>query len=199
MSEKQHKSQLQVVEGSAVGEFHVIPKFDYNSSMLLEYLGEAKITAADNTNNHYIQKFIYDSVCNVSRILIATNQASAGCTDVTVEILSKKKVKIVANNGDFKEVEIPTIGGGKLKDKQQATTVNLTTPTQSFVGKACKVSSDGSEVEIELNTEDSTLIGETNTVIDEFDLMLQFNSNNKPYEKRRWTNRKRYIYATLES
>lgn len=198
MSEKQHLSQLQVVDGSAVGEFHVIPKFDYNSSMQLEYMGEAKIGKPDHENAHYIQKLVYDSACNLSRILIATNRASAGCTDVSVEILSDKKVKIIANNGDFNEVEIPTQGGGAQKTGFRATTLNLKTPTQEFVGRVEEVSTNGLEVTVELNTANGLLLAETNTTINEFDLILQFNSNNKPYEKRRWTHRTRYIYATIE-
>ena len=200
MSDKQHKGQLQTVEGSAVGEFHVVPKFDYNCYQLLEYLGEAKIGIPDGVNSHYIQKFVYDSTLNLRRILIATNRATAGCTDVTVEAIgSKGKALVRANNGDFKEAETPIKGGGGMKKENELTTLTLDTGTQTIVGRIIEISEDGSEVKVNLNDQEQVVVGEANVAIDENDLTLLFNSDNKPYEKRRWTNRKRYFYETTKT
>lgn len=199
MSDKQHKGQLQTVEGSAVGEFHVVPKFAYNATLQVEYLGEAKVGLSDRVNGHYIQKFIYDSTLNLKRILIATNKATAGCTEVTVAPLAPNKVRLTAHNGDFGECERPTKGGTAKKKPSELTTLNLNTGTQTIVGRVIEINTDASEVVVELNNEDGGLTNENNTIISETSLFLLFNSENKPYEKRRWTNRKRYFYDTPEN
>lgn len=199
MSDKHHKGQLQTVEGSSVGEFHVVPKFAYNATLQVEYLGEAKVGLPDRVNGHYIQKFVYDATLNLRRILIATNRATAGCTDVTVQAIgSSGKARIIANNGDFKETEHPTRGGGRKKHNE-LTSLFLKTPSQTIEGKIVEVDDTGSQVVVELIDETQVVINESDTVISETDLTLLFNSDHKPYEKRRWTNRERYFYDTLET
>lgn len=199
MSDKHHKGQLQTVEGSAVGEFHVVPKFAYNATLQVEYLGEAKVGVPDGVNRHYIQKFIYDATLNIRRILIATNRATAGCTDISVVPIAAGKARIIANNGDFKEVEHPTRGGGARKKASELTTLELNTGNQIIKGKCVEVNQDGNEVIVEFIDETQVAIAETNTIIEEADLTLLFNSDHKPFENRRWTNRERYFYDTLET
>jgi len=200
MSDKQHKGQLQTVEGSAVGEFHVVPKFSYNATLQVEYLGEAKVGLPDGVNGHYIQKFVYDATLNLRRILIATNRATAGCTDVTVQpIGAAGKAQITANNGDFKEVEHPTRGGGGRKKNSELTTLELNTGSQVIKGKVIDVNDAGDQVVVELIDETQVVLSESDIIISETSLNLLFNSDHKPYEKRRWTNRERYYYDTLET
>lgn len=200
MSNKQHKGQIQTVEGSPTGEFHVVPKMAYNCYQLLEYLGEAKVGEPDGVNSHYIQKFVYDSTLNLRRILIATNRATAGCTDVTIQSIGASgKARITANNGDFKEAEHPTVGGGALKKPNELTTLTIKTPSQEFQGKIIEVNEAGDQVIVELLEETQVVTNENDVSINETDLTLLFNSNHKPYEKRKWTNRERYFYDTPET
>lgn len=200
MSDKVHKGQLQVVEGSAVGEFHVVPKFSYNATLQVEYLAEAKVGLADHVNGHYIQKFIYDATLNLKRILTASNRATAGCSEVSVTPINQTQIKITAHNGDFNEAERSIVGGGsRNKNEQKLTTISLKTGTQEIVGQIIKVSDDGLEVTVERSGETPIIVAENNVSISETDLLLTFNGLHKPYEKRRWTNRKRYFYDTQES
>jgi len=200
MSDKHHKGQLQTVEGSAVGEFHVVPKFSYNATLQVEYLAEAKVGIPDRVNGHYIQKFVYDATLNLRRILIATNRATAGCTEVSVQPVSTAgKARITAHNGDFQEVEHPTKGGGTRKKPNELTTLKLDTGSQVIEGKVVEVNDVGDEVIVDLINETQVVTSESNTIISESDLTLLFNSDHKPYEKRRWTNRERYFYDTLET
>lgn len=199
MSDKQHKGQLQTVEGSAVGEFHVVPKFAYNATLQVEYLGEAKVGLPDGVNGHYIQKFVYDATLNLRRILTATNRATAGCTEVSIVPIGQDQARITAHNGDFKEVEYPSKGGGQPKKENELTTLTIKTDNNEFSGRVIKVNDVGDEVVVRLNDSSITVSAENNVNIPELNLTLLFNSDNKPYEKRRWTNRQRYFYDTLET
>lgn len=196
MTDTVHKGQKQVVEGSAVGDYHVIPKFAYNSFQQVEYIGEAKVGVADSVNRHYIQKMIYDCVGNLERILIAVNIATAGCTEVSVVPISDYKVKIIAHNGDFAEVEYPHRVGSVQKKPSELTGFRLNTGTQVIEGRIIEINDDATEIIVERNIDNPVIVVENNTIINESDLLLTFNSDNKPYEKRRWTNRTRYIYET---
>lgn len=196
MSDVVHKGQKQVVEGSAVGEYHVIPKFAYNCLQLVEYIGEAKVGKPDNANAHYIQKLEYDHIGNLERILIAQNIATAGCTEVSVIPISEYKVRIIAHNGDFSEAEYPKEGGGTKKKPNLLTKIKLDTGSQVVEGKIIEIVNDNAtEIIVEKNT-DAALVTENNVAINETDLLLTFNSDNKPYEKRKWTHRERYQYKT---
>lgn len=183
MSDKQHKGQLQVVEGSPTGEFHVIPKFAYDIYFNLEYLAEAKIGKSDHVNAHYIQKFVYDASCNMTRILIATNLTNCDCTDVSIDVINGITIKISTTTGDFVEVN-------------EGDSFNLTTPTQKIVGLVAK-REDDTTVVVTLSEEDLTLVDETDTSIAVTDLTVKLNhKNTKEYDKRRWDHRERYFYET---
>jgi len=199
MTDKVYKGQKQIVEGSAIGDFHVIPKFSYNSLQLIEYIGEAKVGLPDTANAHYIQKFIYDAVGNLKRVMIAVNLATAGCTEVSVIPINSHNVRLIAHNGDFTDAEHPKEGGGKLKADKDLTLIRLNTGTQQIEGRVIEINDEATEVVIRRNVDTPTITTENNTIIEENKLILTLNSTNKPYEKRRWVNRKRYIYKTQEA
>jgi len=191
-----HKGQIQVVEGSAVGEFHVISKFSYNTVFDVEYLGECKTSTQDNENNHYIQKFIYDPVFNLTRIMIATNRVTVGCTEVSVQILNNQQILVTAHNGDFDEVEdFMSKNTYSKKADSISTGFFLDTGTQKFQGLISeKISSN--QVRVILQNE-QMFVNQNNVLIPEQNMFLTLNGENKPYEKRRWTNRTRYFYERL--
>ena len=187
MSNTTHKGQLQVVEGSPVGDFYTIPKFDYDSASNLLYLGEAAINKTDRQNAHFIQKFLYNSSFNLIRIVIATNITTTGTTLVfSLAPLNSESVDIVISNGDFDEVN--------LEDQ-----FSLNTGTQVINGTVVKKLSN-MHVEIKLSRPDLSLTPQTNVTISATDLMVTLvHANTKDYTKRRWDHRTRYSYSTLAS
>lgn len=181
MSVKVHEGQTQIVEGSAVGHFFVTPKMFWGPCGSLVYLGECKTASNDSDNNHFIQKFLYDTSYNVIRVLIAQNISTLGCTDVSLKVLSPRMVEVTLNNGDFSEVN---------KDD------SFTSKTaQDITGRVFKKVSD-TICHIEVNVGTAGLIDETNVIINETDLTVRFESDKtKWYTCRRWDHRDRYSYA----
>lgn len=195
MSDRQHKAQLQVVEGSATGEFHVDHKFAYDCNHQVEYIGECKVGDHDDQNKHYIQKMVYNNFLSLERVLIASNVATTNSTEISIEVIDSKKFKITTLDGDFKEVERTTIGGGKKKALNELTALSLNISGNITTGSIIKVSENRDEVVVE-SIDDISLTNVNNLIINDSDLLLTFKSENKPYEKRRWSNRERYIYKT---
>jgi hypothetical protein len=182
MSSRVHDGQLQVVEGSAVGHFFVVPRMEYGTCGSLIFLGESKTSCHESENRFYLQKFVYDSNYNLTTILVAQNLSTLGCTDVTLKILNGTVVEMVLNNGDFSEANV---GDG----------INIKTFTQEFSGKIFKKLSD-SKVHIETTSGTAGLLNETNSAINESDLIIRFeHEKTKFYTNRRWDHRNRYLYA----
>jgi len=182
MTDTVHKGQKQVVEGSAVGEFYVVPKFAYNCYQQVEYMGEAKVSVSDHVSRHFIQKLEYDCVGNVERILIATNKSTVDSNNVDVTPIIDTQVKITLNNGDFDEVN-------------KGDALYLKTSLNNIMGSVYKIISS-SQVIIEHSQE--TYTPELAVDIDKKDLTVTFkNDKTKDYTKRKWSNRERYFYKTV--
>ena len=180
---KVHKGQTQVVEGSAVGEFYVIHKMDYTNSCQLKYLGEAKIGLPDSVGAHFIQKFEYDARKNLERVLIATNESTLGCDEISVEKLSDTTVKVLLHSGDASEV---TEGDSFRAD----------TGSQLIQGNV-KRKQDDQKLILELCEPSPSMVDEYNVSVSEEDVMVAFNNEKtKGYTKRRWDHRERYVYRT---
>lgn len=183
MTDTVHKGQKQVVEGSAVGDYHVIPKFAYNSLQQVEYMGEAKIGVPDHVNRHYIQRLDYDCVGNLERILIATNKSTADCDNVSFIPVNDTQSRVILNTGDFVE----------LFEKDA---VFLKTGTQTLTGHVIRKISD-TEVIVEHGGGNS-YTQQLNLPIDKKDLTITFkHDNTKDYAKRKWSHRERYFYKTV--
>ena len=175
-TDSHHKGQLQVVEGSATGDFYVQTLTDYGPCGSLIYLGEAKTNSQPQENRFFIHKFEYDSSYNMARILIAQNTSSLGCTDFTYKSLNQDIVLITLNNGDCSELNV----GDSF--------------TYDFLhGEVFKKISDSI---FQIKLMNPVTYAETNLVINEFDLLVRFESDKtKDYTKRRWDHRNRYGYA----
>lgn len=182
MSSRVHDGQLQVVEGSATGHFFVVPKMEYGPCGSLIYIGESKTSSYESENKFYIQKMVYDSNYNLVTILIAQNLSTIGCTDISFKTLNDKVIEIVANNGDFSEANV-------------CDCLNIKTSTQEFGGKIFKKLSD-TKVHLEVTNGTSGLVDETNSIVNENDLIIRFeHEKTKFYTNRRWDHRNRYLYA----
>lgn len=183
MTDTVHKGQKQVVEGSAVGEFYVVPKFAYNCLQQIEYIGEAKVGVEDHTNRHFIQKMIYDCVGNLLRIVTAINRANANSDNINLVPELEGVVRIQLNNGDFTEAS-------------EKDAIHLKTSTQELMGEIVKKNSD-TEVLVKVDGQ-TVYVLESNASINKNDLVITFkNENTKDYTKRKWTNRERYFYDTI--
>ena len=182
MTDTVHKGQKQVVEGSAVGEYYVIPKFAYNCFQQVEYYGEAKVLVEDHANRHFIQKFTYDCVGNIERILIATNKSNVNCDNLDFIPINNTQSKIILNTGDFSEV-------------QEKDAIFLKTGLQTMVGHVLKKNSD-SEIIVQHGSGNS-YVQELGVIINKDDLTVTFkHDNTKDFAKRRWDHRERYFYKT---
>jgi hypothetical protein len=183
MSFVSHLGQPQCVEGSAVGDFYVVNKFDYLIPGTINYLGECKINSVDNENCHYIQYFQYDSIYNLIKILTASNSTTCNTTVVSITVMniSPQIVKITIN-GDFNEVNV----GDSLQ---------LTTPTQFVCGSITeKISS--TNVLVLVDTTIPVLSNEVGTVITTDKLVCKLlHSSTSGNTQRRWDHRTRYIYS----
>lgn len=192
MTDTVHKGQVQVVEGSAVGEFYVVPKFAYDSAFNVEYLGEAKIGKPDNSYSHFINKFIYDPAFNLLRILIATNRLVCDCTDVTIATIGDARVRVTANNGDFASSFVDARGKENERD-----ILLLTTGINEINGKIIEKVSE-TEVIVDI-MDNSSITPEVNAIISTSDMIMQLNNpKTKDFVKRRWDLRERYIYDTQQ-
>ena len=185
MDAKTYKDQLQIVEGSGVGEANITTKLAYNVSNAIEYIGESKIGITDRQNNHYIQKCIYDVSDNLIRIVVALNRTNCNITQINLTIIGPSKVRVEAVAGDFIEVNI--------KDS-----LMLDTGTQIITGAVSQKESD-TIVLVELNNA-SALIDEVGTIIGLNDLIVALEySTTKDFDKRRWDRREQYVYGTLST
>jgi hypothetical protein len=191
-TDKTYKGQLQVVEGSVVGEFYTTTKSDYAGNLSPVYLGECEIGCADSQNRHFIQKFLYDTGCTgsfcsgtgsfLSKIVIATNETTLGSTNININILTANAIEITLNSGDCAELNP---GDG----------VALKSGIYNINGTVLRKNSDTDFVVATMNIT-TGLVNASNLAIAETDLMCHLeNEKTKSYTKRRWDNRSRYVYV----
>jgi hypothetical protein len=186
MNAKTYKDQLQIVDGSGVGEANITTKLAYNVKNAVEYISESKVGTTDRQSNHYIQKCIYDASDNLIRIVVALNRTNCNITQINLTIIGTNKVKIESVTGDFIEVNI--------KDS-----LMLNTGTQIIQGEITQKISD-TEVLVSLNNENPLLINEIGTVIALGNLIVALeHPSTKDFDKRRWDRRVQYIYGTLST
>jgi hypothetical protein len=186
MSSKVYKGQGVIVEGSLAGETIIISKFAYDSTLSLEYLGEAKAGTSPSQNKWFIQKFFYDSTLSLTDIKNATNRTNVGATMVSIDASNPNLPIITISNGDFSEVN-------------SGDTISLTTPTQNVSGYPIRKISD---TQISINfLQDCgqppavSVLSETNTSISLNDFIITLSSDaTKDWAKRRWDHRDRYVY-----
>ena len=185
-SSKRYKGQIQVLDGSHVGEAVVICKFSNNSVGLTQYMGEAKSGSKEYDHKFYLQKLIYDDICEVSCILVACNIISTGADTVSVDTTSNPGfVKITITNGSFQEVCEP--GRDRIK---------INTPSNKWSSIIDQKLSD-TEILVSFTPQEKALpIDETATPIAQEDLLITLESEEtKDFSKRRWDLRDLYIYA----
>lgn len=178
---KQHKGQLQTVEGSPTGEYHVINRYDYNQLAAVELLGEARFGAHDNQFKWYIQKFEYNQLAGISAIKTASNRIQTLATTASVDTLSNPGfVKLTVDSGaDF---ELVNVG-----DK-----VFLDTGTNEIGGQLIKQRLSPTSFLIEIFP---GAVNESNTSISPDALQITLEADEcKDYDKRRWDKRRLYIY-----
>ena len=186
MSSKVYKGQGVVVEGSLAGETIIITKFAYDTTLSLEYLGEAKIGTKVSDNRWFIQKFFYDSTLSLTDIKTATNKTTVGATSVSIDATNPNIPIITINNGDFSEI-------------RDGDSITLTTALQTISGLPVRKISD-TQVSINFIADcgsppATAVISESNVPISVTDLVMTLSSDyTKDFARRRWDNRERYIY-----
>lgn len=188
MGSKVYKGQEVVVEGSLSGETIIVTKFAYDAAFNLEYLGEAKIGTAENQNRFFIQKFIYDPAFNIIEILNATNETTVGAPELTIDTTS---------DPGFIKVILPA--GGDFSEVNSGDSISVKTPNNAF--NVLPIYDTNEQDELRIQKSDlpsnilSSIVEEANTLLTPTDIIIRLeNPSTKPYEKRRWDHRERYIY-----
>lgn len=179
-SGKQEQGQLVVVPGSPTGKYHVTNNFAYNSICQIEYMGEAPTGAKDYEYQWFIQKYLYDSTCELVSIQTACNIFSTQATFLTVEIGAPyaPDAKVTLTDGDFDLIEV-------------GQTIQFTTPSNNRTEIVKEIISS-----TELLVSNTGLVGESSTAIDFADVTFIIpNDLLKKFHKRRWDKRALYIYG----
>lgn len=178
-SAKQHKGQLQTVEGSMVGEAITVSRFAYNEAYCVEYIGEAKFNTPENDYKWHITKFKYDEVYNVTHILTASNTATTKATQVSVNPAIPTAIVVDIVGGVF---DIASIGDNIL----------VNTLTNKFRAKISQVMSP---TQVIVANPTVPVLSEVSTVITADDLLISLElEENKDFAKRRWDKREFYLY-----
>lgn len=178
---KRYEGQIQVVEGSSVGEFQTVDRFAYNNAQCVEFIGQAKVGTPENQHKHYIYRFYYDSLFNVIAIKQAKNMCTTKATQLTVDLTSNPGyARIEIQGGEFDQAYV----GDALTIK--------TTANPLIVGKQIVQKLNMQEV---LLKDDGSFAAEIATAINDADLtVILCNKDSKPYDKRRWDKRDFYYY-----
>lgn len=186
MSSKVYEGQGVVVEGSLCGETMIITKLSYNSAMAVEYIGECKFGKDDTERFHFIQRLYYDAALNVTSIKVAQNYIYADATQATITV-SPTDVLVsldpLGTNGDFDEVRTDDA-------------LFLTTPTQKILNvPVIKVDKYTLRIRKASDATNLNVIVDEIATINKTDCYCQLNNaETKPFSKRRWDLRLRYIY-----
>lgn len=188
MGSKVYKGQEVVVEGSLSGETIIVTKFAYDPAFNLEYLGEAKIGTREWENKFFIQKFIYDPAFNLVEILNATNEMTTGAAELTID------------TSDNHYIVITLPAGGDFSEVSPQDSISVSTANNKF--HLLPVHDTNQEDQVRIRKTDipanilATIVDEANTSLAPTDVKVRLeNERTKPYEKRRWDHRERYIYA----
>jgi YD repeat-containing protein len=176
---KQHKGQLQTVDGSATGEYVITNLFDNNADGSPQYIGEAKFGTLQNDNRWWITQYRYDGLHNLIGAYTATSQVSSGATAVTVDTTSNPGFATITLTGG--DVSYISINDGLF----------LQTPSNSIKGTLVAQVILPNQVLVAVPA-----TPETNTPIATFDVTFKLNSEDlKGFDKRRWDLRSLYVYA----
>jgi hypothetical protein len=201
---KSHEGQQQVVEGSITGSMYNNLKLAYNATLQVEYIAESPFATLDSENGHFIQKIVYDSVLNATRILLGTSENSnSTIRNITITpsvVAGVNYATILINTGEFKELEDPD-KYGSLKDgvKSDEQLMDITVNTslglnQTFSGKIIQ---NISNQEIVVQVLSGTAVLET-TDTTQGDIVTKTNGEFSSLLKRRWDLREDYIYRVRE-
>jgi hypothetical protein len=154
----------------------LISKYSYGSNCMPEYAGEAEPGTSESANLWSIQRFDYDSNCNLVCTLRATNVITTKATEVTVDTASDApSVRVEITGGNF---DLAAIGDN----------LTINTTNNSWTASIISVLSS-TEVLVNQNT----AVDEAGTAIGQEDLTVELVGDG--LSERRWDSRDCYIYA----
>jgi len=183
---KEYKGNQVVIEGSKTGEEVFVTKCAYNSLQNLEFIAEAKFGTKDSMPKWYLEKFDYDSCCNLTQILTATNQLYSNINEIIIDKdINNPNITIIFN--DLHE--------DILSNLNEKDAINLTTLLNDNKIQGMILSIDRINSKIIVEVGNNTIVNET-VLINDKDLIFTLNHpSTKPFNKRMWSLRKNYIYA----
>lgn len=153
-----------------------IYKYSHNAMCMIEFCGEASPGSAEDDLAWFIQKFEYDSNCNMNCVLTASNTVTTKATSVTVDTSSNSP-----------EVRIEITGG--LFDMVEAGDVLVLTTGSNSINAVINSKLSTTEVLVT----DNAAVDETSTAIGDEDLLVTLADDG--IKERRWDKREFYIYS----
>jgi hypothetical protein len=175
-----------ILEGSPTGDFPYITKMAYNCNAQVEYIGECKTGLQDHERRHYIEKYSYNCLMGLDKVLIAQNFLNSGATSATITVSSRNvTINLTPGNGDFREVN----AGDSLY---------LKTSTQSIMNFPITAKIDDYTVKLRKADAAGSLDTVANeiAVINLWDCYVELrHDDTKPYHKRCWDRKERYRYT----
>ena len=188
-----HKGQSLILEGNGVGEFISNLKNSFDAMGNIEYSADCKLGMPDGDCRHFITKFIYDGIGNLTKTEIATNQRYTGATDITVDLTNPQAI-ITCTNGDFREV-LPFMYTDVTQQVKVGDRLYINTILNPAIWVVVeKIGATSNSVIITAETS-SLLTAEVGTPVLSTDIILELNHDlTKPFDKRRWDIRSLYLY-----
>ena len=170
-----------VVDGNGVSEFIANMKNSFDALGNLEYTADCKLGVVDADPRHFITKFLYDALGNLTKTEIATHQRYTGATDITVDLTVPAVPVITCTGADFAEAV--------LDDRLYINTI--LNPTVWV-----RIQSKVSATSVIIKGEDAALLtAEAATPVAATDIILELNNEaTLDYVKRRWDLRASYLY-----
>jgi hypothetical protein len=183
MTSKVYKGAGVHVDGSNSGAHPFITKMAYGCANELVYVGETRFDHSDEEPKHYIEKLFYNCTYSLESIKIAQNKLNANATEISItQDASHIYVTLTPGNGDFLDV---TTGDSMY----------VKTPTQ-VINNYPVIKVSDTQVKILRDTNLSGIVDELNASITVWDILTTIkNKDLIDFEKRRWTQRERYVYA----
>lgn len=201
---KSHQGQQQIVEGSVTGSIYNNLKLAYTPTLQVEYIGTSPFATLDSENGHFIEKIVYDSVLNATRILLATSSnTNSSVRNITItpeNVDGQNFANIIVNTGEFLELEsIDRFGSepGGTKTEEELMEITVSTPLglgQFFSGKIVDIISN---TEIRVRVDSGIALAETVDTT-KGNIITKANKEKSSLLQRSWDLREDYIYRVRE-
>lgn len=201
---KSHQGQQQIVEGSVTGSVYNNLKLAYTPTLQVEYIATSPFATLDSENGHFIEKIIYDSVLNATRILLATSSnTNSSVRNVTItpeNVDGQNFADIIVNTGEFLELESIDRFGSEpegTKAEEELMEITVSTPLglgQFFSGKIVDIISN---TEIRVRVDSGVALAETVDTT-KGNIITKANKEKSSLLQRSWDLREDYVYRVRE-